>query len=136
MPIKVMANKNENKGSSSTPEYKSDEFVSKAAENRYNDALTLVREFYANGAFGKGNKTTIRGKTVKFDAKTINQHLQTPRPTVDQLAMYIAQSDMQEVVRTICYQECQWSMANGMESSFDSRYLEKHMKIEITSHHM
>ena len=92
-------------------------------------SMTLVREFYANAREHRNHKTKVRGIVVRFDEETINRYLGLVAPEEDELANYTKEADMQKVMDTICFKQTQWNVSNGVQTSFDSKYLEKTMKV-------
>ncbi|GMN21821.1 hypothetical protein TIFTF001_040129 [Ficus carica] len=91
--------------------------------------MTLVREFYANAKEHRNHKTKVCGIVVRFDEETINRHLGLVAPKEDDLANYTKTADMQKVMDTICFKRTEWNISNGAHATFDSKYLEKNMKV-------
>ncbi|EXB36046.1 hypothetical protein L484_018203 [Morus notabilis] len=87
-------------------------------------ALTYVREFYANAKFMTSSRSMVRKTEIKYDARTINKHLDIPVPDLDEINEYIDHPYLDEVVADICPRGCNWSIANEIESTFECHCLD------------
>ncbi|GMN29233.1 hypothetical protein TIFTF001_044329 [Ficus carica] len=92
-------------------------------------SVTFVRDFYANAKEHQNYKTKVREIVVKFDEAIINRHLGLVTSEEDDLANYTKETNIQQVLDTICFKRTQWNISNGVLASFDSKYLEKNMKV-------
>ncbi|EXC25222.1 hypothetical protein L484_003435 [Morus notabilis] len=91
-------------------------------------STTLVREFFANVRKCTRNKTKVRGRVIKFDAETINNHFGIPSPSSDQ-QQNLPDRDPQEILEALCDGPARWTIKQNTESAFEARYLANYTKV-------
>lgn len=94
--------------------------------------IPVVREFYARVPDHQGGKVRVRGKTVKFDAVTLNHFFELPIPEVDEYAAFVESgftAEKAEQVRQVLTDGAgQWAMRNGEFVSLQRNTLDRFAK--------
>ena len=82
----------------------------------------VVREFYANAFEQKKGKTTVRGKTVKFDPSTINTFYKLAEVDDSACGVLEGEADYEKVISMLTSSSsgAKWRMHNSLYRSFPS----------------
>ena len=94
--------------------------------------MNVVCDINANAA--KNTLTPVvfvRGKQVHYDADTINQlfHLQYISHGLDDLAILVESTNMEEITNEICGGGTKWNIVKGEDAYFPSNDLHQNMKV-------
>ena len=94
--------------------------------------MTIVCEFDENTTENSSTLVVfVRGKQVRYDAGTINQlfHLQYISHGLDDLAILVESTNMEEITNEICGGGTKWNIVKGEDAYFPSNDLHQNMKV-------